>query len=369
MNELRQTLIRTSLAFLGALGLAQGCVIDINGTDCTICDDSTLCHNRLVVDANGYEQCVCDSGYTRSYPGSDDLSCEPIESKGGESSCSASYHVLYDNSCYCIEGYNWCDPDDPNDLTCCVDDSQVDPDDYADCPNCGDPGCNNSIIVDEFGDEVCACDEGYDWADPSDDGDYLCIDSGGKGSDACTGPNNVIIGDECFCEAGYDFCTDDPDDLSCCEEEPKVGPPDDSECTEDGLYACSNDDPNDILGSILWECISGTWVETPGDEICQFDGTGDFAIGCVEIVEADQISIQTECAYGPGTACDLDGDYSCVDEDVAQLCLGGRVSELSCAEYCGDPDQLDETFAFGNCVEGSSFPCVCCDDPVDGVCP
>src|SRR5690606_37860516 len=47
-----------------------------------------------------------------------------------------------------------------------------------------------------------------------------CIINGQNTTDSteyvCDDPNSYLEGDRCLCDPGYEFCTTDPDDLTCC---------------------------------------------------------------------------------------------------------------------------------------------------------
>ena len=104
---------------------------------------------------------------------------------------------------------------------------------------------------------------------------------------------------------------------------------------------------------------------TAGDELCMFDGYA-FAYGCVD----DGAAITFVCGNGSGEACDSNADATCVDNDVINTCLFGRVTEDSCATICntiGDADGV--TYDSGFCDAESDPPdCFCCDAGEEG-CP
>ncbi len=73
---------------------------------------------------------------------------------------------------------------------------------------CADPGTYS--VLDAAG--ACVCEEGLVWC--TDDPDDVTCCAG-----ACGDPgthSQSAGGDECECIAGFDWCTDNPMDVSCC---------------------------------------------------------------------------------------------------------------------------------------------------------
>jgi hypothetical protein len=280
---------------------AAGCVITTGSVDCEVCNDSPLCHNHVGTDANtGQDACFCDAGYTWSNPNDpNDLKCVRVPNKPGSSSCTEPNSYQSGNQCFCDAGYTWCS-DNPDDLTCCLDPAQ---------------------------DAVGGSDT---------EGDT--VDSQGTDTDP----------------SGTD--TDDTSSSTTGQNEPP--PPED--CTEDGLRACSNTNPDNVQGSTAWTCLTGEWVELDLDDECQFENT-DFSYGCYD----DGTGVIIECGNGPGTAC-TDADDACSDSDLLLICIWGKLTEVSCLEICQDPAS-EITFEFGECIAGEAR-CQCCDDPVDNTC-
>ena len=249
--------------------------------------------------------CVCDAGYEWEEPSdADNLTCVPEMVKDG--TCEEPNNVEIDGTCSCVDGFSWCSTD-PNDFSCCQD------------PGHSDGGTGG----DDSGDDV---------ADSGDDGDT------GTDTGADTGPDDT-----------------GPD--------PDTGvEPDPLDCTEDGLNFCSNTEEQGPEGSRTWVCMGGEWVEnsTVGDESCMFDGF-DFAYGCVSAND----TVQFVCGDGPGTPCDGDS-ASCVDADVIDYCLYGKLSEDSCLRICTeDGDDMGVTYEHGQC-DSEAMECFCCDSGDEG---
>ena len=242
---------------------------------------------------------------------------------------------------------------------------------------CGDVGTHSQIQGDQ-----CVCDAGYEFctADP-DDKSCCKIDSG------CPDPNSFFSDGQCFCDAGYSWCNpDDPNDLSCCAGGGSGGTtggkgtagsgtgggmqcqpgnePDPADCsaaTEGSLF-CSHSDPQQVGCATLWECKGGQWVDATAtaDATCQFDGW-EWAYGCYD--DAMAMEIKLVCGSGPKTDCDDSTASFCVDNDSIHYCRFGKLTEASCNEICqtiGDENLV--TYDYGECQEdGGAADCFCCD--------
>ena len=230
---------------------------------------------------------------------------------------------------------------------------------------CGDLGTHSEL---QGGD--CVCEAGYDWCDPDDIDDINCCRAEGM----CPDPNSTEIGGRCFCDPGYDWCDpDDVNDLTCCEDGGGTGtdgtdtdgggkcapgvPPPDGAC-EEGLWYCTNVDENCLEDSQFFVCQGGVWVEdtdTP-DLSCVDDGA-DFAYGCWD----DGQDILFGCGDGPGSACTMDDDV-CASTDAIHFCEMGRLTEASCSAICQDEGDGTTTYDHGECAEdGGDVLCECCD--------
>jgi hypothetical protein len=295
----------------GLAGLGLGCIINVGPLDCSECGN-TGCNSQVV---NG--ECRCDLGYEFANPNDpNDYECDRIPGKPGDASCGGEDNIhLEGEVCVCDNGYNWCNPDDLNDLSCCVDDNQA-------------PG------------------DGTDGEDTS--------------PEPTAGTDTVADGtaDE----------TGDPPGMCEQTETPWNGvEPEDGDCTEDGLVFCSNNAEQGPAGSRYWECMGGSWVEAPntGDESCQFDGF-DFAYGCVD----DGTSVTFVCGVGPGTPCSGPECNGCGnDGDAIEFCEEGKLGADSCFRICTeDGDDQGVTYDFGSCVIASdgTAECACCDEGDEG---
>jgi hypothetical protein len=238
-------------------------------------------------------------------------------------------------------------------------------------------------------------------------------DTGGPSSDpstsagtsdptACMEEHNVVVGDQCFCEEGYEFCEpNDPNDYSCCgssgpnpssttpttdtessttdvdptDADTTQGesdtdgptPPDPADCTVDSPEAiyCTNTAEMGPENSAYYTCTDGAWVENPSaaDELCMFDGY-DFAYGCID----DGSAVAFICGNGTGEACEDNDASMCISTDEIDTCIFGRSTQDSCAAICQTiGDEKGITYDSGFCdAEAKVAECICCDE---GECP
>ncbi|EDM74413.1 hypothetical protein PPSIR1_27768 [Plesiocystis pacifica SIR-1] len=228
-----------------------------------------------------------------------------------------------------------------------------------------------------------------------------------------SGSNNKLNDEgECECLIGYDWCTDDPADLNCCDDDigdddtssdDEVGtttgdgdtdttgdgdtdtttgdgdtttgdgdggtgtlPPDDCAPEEEGFFWCTHDADMGPQGSQLFICSGGAWVEdtVTGDETCQFNGF-DFSYGCVD----NGVEIQFECGDGSGADCDADAAY-CVDDTVISECVWGKETHTDCQYLCDTVGIEGVTYEYGECddIDPDDVACYCCDSD-DPDCP
>ncbi len=281
------------------------------------------------------------------------------------------------------------------------------------CDNCGGILCHSQGTNDN-----CNCDPGYEWEDPDDQDNFECNPIPPKTGD-CDQPNSFVEGDQCFCEDGYNWCSEAADDFTCCEDpdqaqtdgntptggdddgdddgmtddtagdmaDSESGVADDTmggdvceetpatpseveplaeDCTKEGegLEFCSNLEAEGSAGSRYWQCTGGAWVEMPDfpTEVCQLDGS-DFAKGCYD----DGEFVQFDCANGPGSDCSGAECSGCLDSDIIQECDQNKLEEASCLEICTTVGDGKVTFDFGECVDGEAGPeCACCDEGDEG---
>ncbi len=228
-----------------------------------------------------------------------------------------------------------------------------------------------------------------------------------------SGSNNKLNDDgECECRIGYDWCTDDPADLNCCDldedtngddvdtttssdddttngddvdttsetdtssetdsttgddtTDTGVLPPESCTPEEEGFYWCTHTEEMGPQGSQFFICEGGSWVENGAfmDETCMFDGY-DFAYGCVD----DGVDVIFECGDGSGSDCAEDPAY-CIDGDQIAYCYWGKETWESCQNFCENIGIDGVTYEYGECDESDpeDVSCYCCDAD-DPECP
>jgi hypothetical protein len=113
----------------------------------------------------------------------------------------------------------------------------------TDCNQCGEESVCDSHLGD---DGMCYCDPGHVWSDPNDSDNFDCDEIPSKPDiNACVEPHNVQFDNECFCECGWNWCSNDPADLSCC-------PDDSSDCQSsdtDPVLSTGDDSSSGSSGS------------------------------------------------------------------------------------------------------------------------
>lgn len=227
------------------------------------------------------------------------------------------------------------------------------------------------------------------------------------GGFVCEDPHSMLDGDKCYCVEGFEWCSDDPNDLSCCPAQVTTGPEPTSDSgstttsssststtrgtgtdatgssssggpgstsggpvcpgeqappdtCDNGSFWCTQPEACGPEGSELYRCADGVWVlepDLPGDN-CAFDGF-DFAYGCVD----DGDSVVFLCGDGPGTACQGGDPASCVDDTVLAECTFGKLTHFDCLKICTEVgDDMGVLYDFGSCGEDQgAFGCLCCD--------
>ena len=292
-----------TIALGGLAGLGFGCVISVGQQDCSECGN-TGCNSQVVND-----ECVCDQGYEFAEPDDpNDFDCDRIPGKPGDASCGGNDNIhLEGQSCVCDNGYNWCNPEDANDLTCCEDDNQA-PGDGTDGSTSDDPTTGEDTedaTVDDTGEPPGTCEE---------------------------------------VEAPWNGVEPDP-----------------SDCTDVGLVFCSNNEEEGFMGSRFWECDGTTWQPNPafGEQDCINSGF-DFSKGCID----NGVEVLFECELGPGTPCSGPECDRCADDDVVEYCTDGKLAADSCFRICTEEgDDQGITYDFGSCViVDGVVDCDCCDE-------
>jgi len=213
----------------------------------------------------------------------------------------------------------------------------------------------------------CGCTTDNPAFDPKDRNDTASADATAGPTTADESGDDVAdTGADTVADTGTDTGADTGVDTGADTGNDTGVEPDPASCTteNEGASFCSNTEAQGPGGSRYWLCTSGEWVEntTAGDESCMFDGF-DFAYGCVSVAD----SVQFVCGDGPGTACEGD-TATCVDMDVINYCLYGKLTEDSCMRICSEEgDDMGVTYDYGECAM-DTMECFCCDAGTEG-CP
>ncbi len=238
--------------------------------------------------------------------------------------CPDDNSTLSDGKCYCKAFYDWCHPDDLNDLTCCEDTTTSNSN-----SNSNGTTSNGSNTATDSGTTQ----------DPT----------GGTTVDVpTTSDSQGTTGAPIDCSV----TTDPP--ASC------------DEANENFLCIAADNAACDVEGSKYYVCQGGVWVEntTDGDASCKSDGY-DFSFGCKD----NGTSVDFICGTGPGSACTTGEANSCSTETVLDSCVLGKLSATDCTAYCMEVgDDMGVTYDYGYCGDQRGITCICCDEGDEG-CP
>lgn len=171
--------------------------------------------------------------------------------------CPDPNSTRIDGVCYCTDGYAWCSPDDPDDLSCCTTSSTTSPTtgdttippDTAD-PT-GDPTCQSAPEgpCDPDHDNL-ACDDGPDCSIETSTL-YACIDGMWQAKPE--------FGDSACKQLGHDFafgCSSQVEGLVACGDGPGTA------CTPDDPKFCSD-------MTTLLDCKYARLIELDCDAACK----------------------------------------------------------------------------------------------------
>lgn len=159
------------------------------------------------------------------------------------------------------------------------------------------------------GPDTCICDDGYEWCDPNNLKDFTCCITpitsiSGESSDLTTSPDTTTSG-----STTGESTTDDTDNHSDCDETMiswQLSPAGPCNPKLDDLY-CSNirqsNDECEILMGGLYVCVqeneevlhNGNWVPIPsfGPTYCTLMGDGSY-IGCTWNEKGDVVPVCVE---------------------------------------------------------------------------
>lgn len=251
------------------------------------------------------------------------LGCVITVGDGGKQSNGDSCpgdNIRYDDGeCFCDIGYDWCNEDDLNDLTCCVDTTS----------NSNSNSNSNSDATSNTA----------------------------SNSDGTTEPTSGTTAEIPTTSGGT---TGEPVDCTV-----EVPPPESCIAGEDFLCLSAANPDCGTEGSKFYVCTNGAWVENPNgpNENCVSDGY-DFGYGCVD----EDNMVKFECGIGPGTPCE--GGDTCNGETLLEICYQHKLSSTDCTALCMEVgDGMGITYDYGYCGEQDSETlCICCDEGDDG-CP
>lgn len=212
--------------------------------------------------------------------------------------CTEEHNVIIGDQCFCEENYEFCEPNDPNDFSCC-----------------GSDPPNPSTTTPSTETDASTTD-----VDPTD------ADTTAGDTDGPTPPDPAD-------------CTVDTPDVIFCTNTEAMGPE----------------------GSAYFVCTDGEWVESPNaaDELCQFDGY-DFAYGCIDDGSAVAFicgnGTGTACENADDAMCiDMDEIDTCIFGRATQDSCATICSTI------GDEDGVTYDGGFCD-TEAKQAECICCDD-------
>ncbi|MCY1062681.1 hypothetical protein [Nannocystis sp. SCPEA4] len=260
-----------------------------------------------------------------------------------------------------------------------------------------------------------------------------CIISGGDTTSesdtssefVCDDPNSYLDGETCYCDDGYEYCTDDPNDLSCCPidettSSPSVGtttveptstttptttePTTETEATS--LPETTSTSTTEGTASTTAETTEGESTTTGGPECmgaqpppdacsngqfwctmteaCGPEGSEVYRCeGNEWVLEPnlakdscnfdgydfaygcvdDGKNVEFVCGDGPGTPCDNADAPSCADQTNLNTCIYGKLAEFDCFVQCTEVgDDMMTLYDHGFCGEDmGTSVCLCCD--------
>ena len=247
----------------------------------------------------------------------------------------------------------------------------------------GDGGKSSSSCPDSnsyLSGSKCFCEIGYDWCNPNDDADLTCCESATSAAtvtatDASATGGTTSVTDGSVTDGGgtTSGTTDEPPTTSV----GTTGEPLDCSSTAIVPRSCDPNVTNFLCvqadnadcgpeGSKYYVCDGGTWAQDPTGPTgsCASDGF-DFAYGCTD----NGTLIEFVCGNGPGTDCS-GGATSCNGDNELNFCQFGKLGAVDCLTECMEVgDGGGVTYDFGYCGDqrGSS-QCICCDEGEDD-CP
>ena len=220
----------------------------------------------------------------------------------------------------------------------------------------------------------CFCNANYEWCNPDDAADLTCCpsnDSSSQTNNTQTDPTNTTPGTDASGGTTHEptgGTTAEPpttsvsgttgEPLDCTVTTPV---PDSCDPNTETALCLSADNPDcGPEGSKYYSCEGGQWVQAPaaGAASCINDGY-DFSYGCID----DGKKIEFLCGDGPGTPC-VEGDPSaCVDDKTLSECKWNKTTHYDCFTICTEQgDSMGVLYDYGYCGEDmGQTGCLCCD--------
>lgn len=233
--------------------------------------------------------------------------------------CEDPNAELVGSTCFCKIGYTWCNPSDPDDLSCCEEGVTTGPVSTVTTDPTGDASSTTSPVT----------------SGSTSDGSTSGSTSDGSTTDGSTSDGTT----------GGPVC-------------PGPQPPPDG--CNDGSYWCTVPEVCGPAESELYRCVGGAWTldDMLAKQSCLFDGY-DFTYGCVDGGK----DIEFLCGDGPGTPC-VEGDPSaCVDDKTLSECKWNKTTHYDCFTICTEQgDSMGVLYDYGYCGEDmGQTGCLCCD--------
>jgi len=252
----------------------------------------------------------------------------------------------------------------------------------------------------------------------------ITSDSDTDGEFVCDDPNSYLDGETCYCNDGYDYCTDDIDDLSCCPigdtttassvgtttveptttTAPTTEPATDTDATtvpatsststtegttsttaettdgestttggpecmgaqpppencQNGQFWCTMPEACGPEGSEVYRCENNEWALEPN--LAKDSCNFDGYDFAYGCIDNGK-AVEFFCGDGPGTPCENTDPDACADDTNLNSCIYGKLSAFDCFVQCTEVgDDMMALYDHGFCGDdmGTSV-CLCCD--------
>lgn len=244
-------------------------------------------------------------------------------SSSGGLMCEDPHAELVGSKCFCVAGYTWCNPTDPNDLSCCEEGATSGP-------------------VTTTTPTTSATASGTTTTTTAGTTTGVGTSSGGE---TTTGETTEAGSSSGGGTTGGPVCPG--------QQQPPDG-------CDNNSYWCTSPEACGPADSQLYRCVNGSWVadDSLAQQSCTFDGY-DFSYGCID----DGKKIEFLCGDGPGTACQDSDPSTCVDMKTLAECDYGKLTHFDCFTICTEVgDSMGVLYDYGYCGEDmGQTGCLCCD--------